>query len=420
MLVYGDPVLGHNTDKAADYCKHKAQAEQEFKRGSYGQAYNEYRHCLQVFGLAVPGSRLQCLLAIGWQFLRMGLHRLWVGRWLSRKAGGLFCAPQQRREALVSAREIALVHHRLNQLHIVTNGDGLHGLYYSLCAVNMAEAADTQIAVDSLIEIYLMAALRVKQTYPRWLQYFCRYYVTKAKNEYLATTVSNSSANVPAKFKWEFTPYGYHFFATHPVQYEMAEGSSSSSTTTTATDNNNDEIASSSDASSSGGVTAASLFSVLDNRSDPLAYVARTYREHLLKRALQALVGCGRNQKYETQVVAGTKDRQQQHERRDEDENSLLASPSASSIVGTQIFDVLCYAQLLMESMGGGKLDEDPLAVWWCNLVTVSAYWLLGDDEKAGRLYAAIERMPEELRRNAKDKLPAAILAAFRAKRMFM
>lgn len=275
-----------------------------------------------------------------------------------------------------SSKEVAHLYHRLNQLKMVANEQDMNGLLYSLCAVNMAEAAGLKMPAETLIEIYLTAALRVKHTYPRYMQFFCRYYVSKAKYE-LTTTMSNISA----KFKWEFTPYGYRFFVTHPVNYDflMYEGS---------------------------------LFSTLDTKLDPLAHVMRTYRQHLLKRALQALVGSGEHQKYDSQ---------------DENQQSRGNTNLISSCTGTQVCDVLCYTQLLMESMGvdldftksssqSPGCSQDRLTHWWMNLINVSAFWLLGEFEKAQELYDGVEMMPNQLRTGS-DKLPMALLFAFRAKR---
>lgn len=84
MLVYGDPVLGTKSQGAVEYCKHKNTAEQAFRTGNHGQALEEYEKCLHIFGLSIPTSRFHCWTATGWQFFRMGLHRIWIGRWLSR------------------------------------------------------------------------------------------------------------------------------------------------------------------------------------------------------------------------------------------------------------------------------------------------------------------------------------------------
>lgn len=46
----------------------------------------------------------------------------------------------------------------------------------------------------------------------------------------------------------------------------------------------------------------------------------------------------------------------------------------------------------------------------------VAAYWLLGEDAQAERLYTRVETLPDMLERLT-DPLPRAVLAAFRSRR---
>jgi sterol regulatory element-binding transcription factor 1 len=59
---------------------------------------------------------------------------------------------------------------------------------------------------------------------------------------------------------------------------------------------------------------------------------------------------------------------------------------------------------------------EDELAHWWSGVVGVAAYWLLGDDAQAERLYPRVETLPECLYKLT-DHLPRAVLTAFRSRR---
>jgi len=89
--------------------------------------------------------------------------------------------------------------------------------------------------------------------------------------------------------QWLFTAYGHRFFLSHRWSY---------------------------------GSVAASPFSSLGNHTDPLAYVMRVYREHLLERALQTLVAPG----------------------------GKLDAYDEEPLRRTQTSDVLTYVQLLMEN----------------------------------------------------------------------
>jgi sterol regulatory element-binding transcription factor 1 len=127
----------------------------------------------------------------------------------------------------------------------------------------MAEAASSVMSPENVLEIYLTAALRVKYSYPKIFQFFCRYYLSKAKQASLLCS------HVPPKFQWAFTPYGYRFLISNRFKYDV--------------------------------ITEKSLFSKLGNKADPLAYVLREYREHLLEKGIQFLVGTG-NIKYDPKL----------------------------------------------------------------------------------------------------------------------
>jgi hypothetical protein len=62
---------------------------------------------------------------------------------------------------------------------------------------------------------------------------------------------------------------------------------------------------------------------------------------------------------------------------------------------------------------------EDELAHWWSGVVGVAAYWLLGEDAQAERLYPRVETLPESLDKLT-DPLPRAVLAAFRSHRALL
>uniref|UniRef100_A0A2M4B9X9 Putative sterol regulatory element-binding protein 1 n=1 Tax=Anopheles marajoara TaxID=58244 RepID=A0A2M4B9X9_9DIPT len=439
MLVYGDPILWPRSSASNDYWQHKRQSDLEFKRGNAAEAYREAKRCLHAFGLSLPSTRLECLSATGWQFVRMFFHRLYIGRWLSRRTGGLFKPEAQRRHALHSARELALLYHRLNQLHLVTDQPDANGLMMSLCAVNMAEASASVLSIDDTIEIYLLAALRVKRSYPRLLHYFCRYYLAKARQ--LAGDQAGS-----ARFGWLFTDYGFQFVTEHQFRYEERAEQHESS---------------------------AAPFTRLCNRADPIEYVMRSYRLHLLQRALQGLVGSDSAGARTQSNARGAgieliKDRSKEHSGKlidtdgdggvagagvgvggaaDEDKpvssasvsastsstSSALssASSSSSSEASSPNSEILHLTALLKDTLvrtekpiafsacqvhGSDCLDQ--LAHWWSNLLSVAAYWLLGEegDELVESLYAQVESFPLELQ-NCEDPLPRALLVAFHAKR---
>ena len=50
----------------------------------------------------------------------------------------------------------------------------LLGIYFAMGAVNLGEAAEKEMRLDKMGEIYTNAALRVKESYPRTMYYLER------------------------------------------------------------------------------------------------------------------------------------------------------------------------------------------------------------------------------------------------------
>ncbi|EDS31906.1 sterol regulatory element-binding protein 1 [Culex quinquefasciatus] len=367
LLVYGDPILPVRSKASTDYWKHKKQSDLDFERGNVAASLNESKRCLATFGITIPDSRLETVTTTGWQFIRMFLHRIYVGRWLSRRTGGLFKPDAERQDALNSAKELALLFHRLNQLSLVSNQPDRNGLMMSLYAVNMAETAAAVISPEDTIEIYIMAALRVKKSYPRFMQYFCRYYLAKAKQ--LGETMEQG------KFGWAFTSFGFRFLTNHAVRFEEHPESQ--------------------------------MFTMLGNRADPLEYILRDYRENLLRKSIQCLVGSGQiNWKHAQQPLEAKDAKEEQSD------NAKSTNYPYSSC---QISNVLHFVELLKDCLS----KQDRLAHWWSSLFSIAAHWLLGEDMEAELLYSHIENLPQDLI-NAEDTLPKALLAAFHAKKQLL
>jgi len=181
------------------------------------------------------------------------------------------------------------------------------------------------------------------------------------------------------------------------------------------------------------------------------------YREHLLERALQCLIGAGGDFKHENILEQNnnktTKISQESNNLRSQSSDKLQCKEqdqnsdngNNDNIVennnningnitnGSQISDVLNYTKLLLDSLtldtpiqtqnainllnlnNNNALCNDPLSYWWANLFNVAAYWLLGEDEQAEKLYQVINKIPSELF-HSKDLIPVALLAAFNVK----
>lgn len=177
LLVYGDPIMSSESVAAEEYVKQKQTAEKEFSAGNGEMAFLAHEKCLGMFGVCLPQTWFDLITMTLWQFLRSCLHRIGIGTWLSRKCGGLFCAMEIRTDALKSARELALILNRLNQIHLTQKMKSGYGMFLSMFSVNMAEVAVDIPALD-MIDIYLTAALRCRRNYPYGLSLVCsRYFI---------------------------------------------------------------------------------------------------------------------------------------------------------------------------------------------------------------------------------------------------
>lgn len=334
----------------------------------------------------------------------MFLHNLWIGRFLSRRSGGLFKSEAKRAEGLGSAKELSLVFHRLNQLHLSSNMKDSNGVMLSLYAINMAEAAGSLMENELLMEIYLVAALRIKRSYPKIFKFFCRYYLHKAK------IASMKCSHIPTRLQWAFTPYGYKFLVNHRFRYETQSSKSA-------------------------------IFSKITNKADPLSYALKDYREHLLEKGIHCLVGSGNK----SEVSKESKVKCLKQKEKEPQSEGSEASPNSSAdeggdgnenerfIKGSTISDVLSYTQLVNHSMSADKpiqfadkkdIDgqdwcEDRLAQWWSSLLSVAAYWLLGEDSSAEKLYHLIEKWPAEFN-GLECNLPKALFAAYTSRKGLM
>ncbi|XP_017059879.1 sterol regulatory element-binding protein 1 [Drosophila ficusphila] len=372
LLVYGDPQLDTQTDA---YWQYKQRADSHFAQGQASQAYAGYLNCLHMFGLSLPATRLECYLQTTWQFMRFLFHRLWLGRVLSRRSGGLFSNAASRKQSLASARELALLFNRLNQLQLTGNasrGDG-NGIMMALYASNMAEVAHNLLTPREIICIHVMTALRMKKSAPKWLQQlFARYYMSRARQECGRTRAAEQTQEL----RWAFSPYGYRYCTTHVFSYDLNDSGEQSG-----------------------------FFTRLRNPCDPAAHVIKQYREHLLFKAIQCLVGAGhKSGGLPTSSTGGETDQlqQQQHS-------------------GTIVSNVLKYTSLLRDTLWADEDERDLNVVWWANVLEIAVHWLLGEDTLAEQLYDSVKQMPEQLQQcSENDHLPRALHAVLRAKTILL
>ncbi|XP_047184116.1 sterol regulatory element-binding protein 1 isoform X1 [Scophthalmus maximus] len=367
LLVYGEPITRPHSGSSVLFWRHRKQADLDLARGDFAQASQNLWTCLKALGRPLPTSQLDLACAALWSLLRFCLQRLWVGRWLAARAGGLRSDRPLQEDACKSSRDAALVYHRLHQLHMTgkLNGSHLSAVHMALSAVNLAECSGSCLPVATLAEVYVSAALRVKASLPRILHFTSRAFLSSARQACLS-----SSGSVPPAMQWLCHPLGHRFF----VDGDWAIRST----------------------------PKESIYSQAGNTVDPLAQVTQAFREHLLEKALYCVA----------QPHGEKRPSQGEGEYADALEYlQLLISASDAAGATSQSFAIGSN----MATVTGC----DPHSKWWSSVAVVIINWLQGDDAAAERLYPTVEHLPRSLQ-NAESLLPKACLNTFRAVRALL
>ncbi|XP_028267387.1 sterol regulatory element-binding protein 1 isoform X3 [Parambassis ranga] len=367
LLVYGEPVTRPHSGSSVLFWRHRKQADLDLARGDFAQASHNLWTCMKALGRPLPTSQLDLACAALWSLLRFCLQRLWVGRWLAARAGGLRSDRPLQEDACKSSRDAALVYHRLHQLHMTgkLNGSHLSAVHMALSAVNLAECAGSCLPVASLAEVYVSAALRVKASLPRILHFTSRVFLSSARQACLS-----SSGSVPPAMQWLCHPLGHRFF----VDGDWAIRST----------------------------PKESIYSQAGNTVDPLAQVTQAFREHLLEKALYC-VAQPHEEKGSSQGEGEYADALEYLQ--------LLISASDAAGATSQSFAIGSN----MATVTGC----DPHSKWWSSVAVVIINWLQGDDAAAERLYPTVEHLPRSLQ-NAESLLPKVCLNTFRAVRALL
>ncbi|XP_063125981.1 sterol regulatory element-binding protein 1 isoform X1 [Rattus norvegicus] len=343
LFVYGEPVTRPHSGPAVHFWRHRKQADLDLARGDFAQAAQQLWLALQALGRPLPTSNLDLACSLLWNLVRHLLQRLWVGRWLAGQAGGLQRDYRLRKDARASARDAAVVYHKLHQLHAMGKYTGGHlvASNLALSALNLAECAGDAISMATLAEIYVAAALRVKTSLPRALHFLTRFFLSSARQACLA-----QSGAVPLAMQWLCHPVGHRFF----VDGDWAVH----------------------------GAPQESLYSVAGNPVDPLAQVTRLFCEHLLERALNCIA----------QPSPGAADGDREFS---DALGYLQLLNSCSDAVGAPA------CSFSVSSSMATTTGTDPVAKWWASLTAVVIHWLRRDEEAAERLYPLVEHIPQVL-----------------------
>ncbi|XP_078602754.1 sterol regulatory element-binding protein 1-like [Branchiostoma floridae x Branchiostoma japonicum] len=374
ILVYGEPVTVPRTKASTTFWRHHKQAEVDISRGDYASATQHLRTSLTAISRPLPTSKFDLASSLFWNVLRQGLQRMWIGRWLAGWAGrGI-----GKEHGKTSARDAALVYHKLHQMHMTDHlpCGRLAAIHMALCAVNLAECAEEKLSCESVAEIYITAALCVRKNFPERMHFLARYFLSLARQ-----VCSSRGEETPASLQWLFHPLGHRFFVDGDWSFQEKD----------------------------------SMFSSTGNPVDPLSHLSQAFREHMLEKALYSLVTPSNTNNNNPSITT--------------------ADSEDKPVSCTQLTDTQEYLQLLNEcadSAGSSKNvtftisssmatmpGVDAVGKWWYSVLSVACYWLVGEDEAAERHYAVVDSLPKQMDQS-EDMLPKAVLSAFRARRLLL
>ncbi|NXD40702.1 SRBP1 protein, partial [Copsychus sechellarum] len=367
LFVCGEPVTRPHSEPSILFWRHRRQADLDLDRGDFAQGAQHLRTALGALGRPLPASHGDLACSLLWTLLRHLLQRLWVGRWLAARAGGLRPDPPPPAHVRQSARDAAMAYHRLHQLHLAGKQAGGHllAINLALSAVNLAECAGDAISVAALAEIYVAAALRIKASLHRCFHFLARPFLCSARR----VALSHGGA-VPPAMQWLCHPLGHRFF----VDGDWAVK----------------------------GVPRETIYSSAGNPVDPLAQVTQLFREHLLEKALCCVA-----------MPEPSRPTAQGEGRFSNALEYLQLLNGCSDVSGTP-GPVPSITSGLAAVTG-----TDPVSKWWASFIGIVIHWLQGDEEGAERLYPLVETMPRALQSSEKP-LPRAALHSFRAVRALL
>ncbi|XP_053708881.1 sterol regulatory element-binding protein 2 isoform X1 [Synchiropus splendidus] len=364
VLYLWEPVTPLHSPKSVSFWRHRKQADLHLKRGDYSAAMVSLETCLSVLTRALPLTRLDLVCSVTWNVIRYCLHRPTPLGWLVQQVRGR----HEGDEARTSARDAALVYHRLSQLQLtgkLPQRSDWWALSLSLSAVNLSESAKGKMDPAQLARIYITAATALRSVLGHHLTCLPGYLLSCAES---AALPSESKQN-PDGADWLFTPLGRQFFLScdWSVKCENVEG----------------------------------VFTSPRESADPIAQLHRCFCRKLLERAVHTLI--------QPQNHAGGR-------RTDSGEFSsaleflqLLNSCTEDSPLPPPSFST--PPSHTITPVG------DPVCRWWALFLKAAVYWLQGDDLTVRSLLAEADRMPRAL--HALDhSLPKAVLLLCKAVQM--
>ncbi|CAN9505758.1 unnamed protein product [Ophioblennius macclurei] len=345
VLYLWEPVTPLHSPKSVSFWRHRKQADLHLKRGDYTAAMASLETCLSVLTRALPSTCLDLVCSLSWNVIRYGLHRPTPLGWLVHQVGG----KHEGEEARTSARDAALVYHKLSQLQLtgkLPQRSSLWALSLSLSAVNLSESAQGKMAPAQLAQMYVTAATALRMVLGHHLSCLPGYLLGCAES-----VANQETKPIPDCLRWLFTPLGRQFFLScdWSVKSESSDG----------------------------------VYTSQRDPTDPIAQLHRGFCRKLLERAVHTLI------QPQSDSEAGKRKNESGEFSSALEFLQLLNSCTEDSPSPPPPFSA--PPNHTTTPVG------DPVSRWWAVVLKAAVHWLQGDDVTVRSLLTEAERMPRAL-----------------------
>uniref|UniRef100_A0A7N8XST6 Sterol regulatory element-binding protein 2 n=1 Tax=Mastacembelus armatus TaxID=205130 RepID=A0A7N8XST6_9TELE len=335
-------------------------------QGDYTAAMASLETCLSILTRALPSTSLDLVCSLSWNLIRYCLHRPTPLGWLVHQVRG----KHEGEEAKTSARDAALVYHRLSQLQLtgkLSQRSSLWALSLSLSAVNLSESAQGKMAPAQLTQIYVTAATALRTVLGHHLSCLPGYLLSCAES----VAGQSESKPIPDCVRWLFTPLGRQFF----LSCDWSVKSESS----------ND------------------VYTSQRDPADPIAQLHRCFCRKLLERAVHTLI------QPQSDSEAG---------KRVNDSGEFSSALEFLQLLNSCTEDSPSPPPPFSAPPNHTTTPVgDPVSRWWAVVLKAAVHWLQGDDVTVRSLLAEAERMPRALH-TLDHPLPKAVLLLCKAVQM--
>ncbi|KAM4722176.1 sterol regulatory element-binding protein 2 [Rhinophrynus dorsalis] len=346
LLIHGEPVTRLHSRSSVKFWRHRKQADLDLTRGDFGAAALNLQTCLSVLGRSLPASRLDLACSLSWNIIRCSLQKISLVRWLLKRTPGYCKKIEFQDEATTSARDAALVYHKLHQLHLTGKlppSWRCSGLNLALCAVNLAECAGDKIPTSLLAEIHLTTAIQMKTSFPGRFHFLTAYFLGCAQN-----ISSSSDESLPDSLRWLSHPLGKLFFINCDWTVKSA--------------------------------ARESLYTSARNPADPITQIHRAFCESLLEKAMYSMA------KPETCKVTS-----------EEDSCDLSMAQHYLKLLSGFADSTGSVTSLPLTGSSPMLSFADPICRWWYSVSSMAIGWLQGDDASVKAHFVDVERIPKFL-----------------------